>query len=246
MAEGWYWSESVADWVWYYYSDLAEEETEPESDNETEYDEEPAEEKDSRKRSPALIVFDFDDTLLPTTYLGERIDLQSPDMESLTSSQQHQLSALDSEIVDLLTRALHLGSVKVVTDGGHGWVEHAAAYFLPRTARFISRYDVEVLSARSLHQDRYPDSSSARKAAVFADEIAAVGARTLLSVGDSESERYAACSAAGTLGWSAIKILKLAQDPDTREVRRQVAKLDRQIEDTVRSKYHIDADLADV
>ena len=81
------------------------------------------------KQHNSIIIFDWDDTLLPTSFLtpggvfDENIKISSVDNEKLLKLEQAALK--------LLTDAIEKGKVYIITNAGKGWVEYSAKKFYP-------------------------------------------------------------------------------------------------------------------
>lgn len=102
-----------------------------------------------------VIIFDWDDTLLCSSFLsgkGYRLDTEKSKIADCESG----LRELEQSIITVLNTALQFGAVHVVTNAETGWVQLSAQKFIPAVVPLLSR--VSVLSARSTFESRYPDS----------------------------------------------------------------------------------------
>ena len=110
------------------------------------------------RRKDAIIIFDWDDTLLSSSFLSSiqcRLDtdlLAHP----LHAALHAQLAELDQCTSALLTAALHYSPhhVHVVTNAETGWVQLSAAKFLPLTFSLLTR--CKIVSARSNYESSSP------------------------------------------------------------------------------------------
>ncbi len=105
----------------------------------------------------AVLVFDWDDTLLCSSWLatnGFRLDY--PDV--IPVSVTKQLEALQTSVVALLKRAQTYGKVMIITNAETGWVELSAKRFMPEVLPHLA--DLDVFSARSNFESLSPDSPS--------------------------------------------------------------------------------------
>ena len=112
------------------------------------------------KRKEAIIIFDWDDTLLASSFLSSihcrlDTDIASHPLHGLLAAQ---LAELDQCTAALLTAALHFSPhhVHVVTNAETGWVQLSAAKFLPLTFALLTR--CKIVSARSNYESLFPDS----------------------------------------------------------------------------------------
>merc|ERR1712087_840288 len=78
-----------------------------------------------------LIIFDWDDTILPTTWLMA----QGLQVGSQPGAEQHDcLRAVAASASNAMRAAKQLGKVVVVTMADAGWVELTGTHFLPLLA----------------------------------------------------------------------------------------------------------------
>merc|ERR1711924_5074 len=94
-----------------------------------------------------LILFDWDDTLFPTSWLLQRGLLERP-MPARTPSREErvQLQRMAEHARDTLAMALQIGKVVIVTNGEEGWVEMSCEEFLPSLIDMLQK--VDIVSAR--------------------------------------------------------------------------------------------------
>ena len=109
---------------------------------------------DSYTYDETLIIFDWDDTILPSSWLAKNnlyIDLDIIPKEYLS-----QLSSLQKSISLLLERAITCGNFIIITNSDAGWVEVSCKKFLPEIVPLLSK--IKILSARSSFQSEELDS----------------------------------------------------------------------------------------
>ena len=102
-----------------------------------------------------IIVFDWDDTLLASSFLsskGYRLDTDKSKLADVEAG----LRDLEQAIIAVVTLALQYGEVHIVTNAETGWVQLSAAKFIPAVVPLLHR--VSILSARSTYEGRYPDA----------------------------------------------------------------------------------------
>lgn len=145
-----------------------------------------------------VAVVDYDDTLLPTSWLSNLGVLLSP--HALSAAQRDAVSVVDAAAEALLTAlAGACEEVVVITNASAEYAAQTAAAFLPRTAAWLAAEGIMVLSARDRYAAQLPDAVPGWKAAAFLHLMAAWrlthGGRlptALLSLGDGDHERDAA------------------------------------------------------
>ena len=112
-------------------------------------------------------MFDWDDTILPTTMLqqaGYRLD--GPDAEE---DLKEQLHCLGLEVRKTLEEAAKYGRVIIVTNAENGWVELTTQKFLPVLEREVD--DLQIISARSTYELDGTSNPFEWKARAFVDII---------------------------------------------------------------------------
>eukprot|EP00924_Labyrinthula_sp_SR-Ha-C_P013011 snap_masked-scaffold_12-processed-gene-6.12-mRNA-1 protein AED:1.00 eAED:1.00 QI:0/-1/0/0/-1/1/1/0/379 len=124
------------------------------------------------KVKESIFVLDWDDTLLPTSYLNSRTDGITK-VETVSEKLRSQLQTLDECTVKFLSMLIHLCSnVLIITNGMEGWVQKSSKLFLPNVHEFLFSKDgegkgkVKVLSAR-VHERRHPTKSGKWKKLEF-------------------------------------------------------------------------------
>jgi len=169
-----------------------------------------------------LIYWDWDDTLLCSSYLsGQGFQLDS-DLAGCPEMVR-QLKELEGCVVSALGVALELGPVTVVTNAETGWVEKSAEKFLPGVLPFLSR--TKVVSARSTFESRFPDAPYDWKFHAFQESLAGFAhcrAKNVLSFGDSHVEREAVKAATKAIPTTRCKSIKFAERPSIEQLQRQI------------------------
>jgi len=178
-----------------------------------------------------VIIFDWDDTLLASSFLSSRGYRLDSEMERTPEHEQveQQLRELESAVTSLLTMALTYGAVHVVTNAETGWVQLSAQKFMPGLVPLLSK--VTVLSARSTFEPMHPDSPLKWKFFAFQEKLQThygvdykpVGAKkNVISFGDSHVEREAVRAVTRSMSMTRCKSVKFAERPSTEQLRRQL------------------------
>jgi len=150
-----------------------------------------------------FIIFDWDDTLMPSTWLQQQGLAITPGSALPSDEQKEELHRVSRCVIRTLRRAKRLGHVMILTNAEKGWVELACSKFLPEVAPLLE--GVKILSARSTFEQATvvsPLSPLLWKRQAFSREIAAFLQRPtkyatpdcqkhMISVGDSMQERTA-------------------------------------------------------
>mmetsp|Transcript_24765 Transcript_24765/g.79768 ORF Transcript_24765/g.79768 Transcript_24765/m.79768 type:complete len:236 (-) Transcript_24765:1073-1780(-) len=171
-----------------------------------------------------LIIFDWDDTLLASSWLaGQGLRLDSPAV--LPDEVLDQLEELEEAIIKVLSRACSVGHVIIITNAEQGWVELSAKRFVPGVLPYLS--SVTVLSARTTFESAFPGSPLDWKVQAFSTKVKeymAVGAgvRSVISFGDSVHERDAVHKACSVYREAWTKSVKFVEKPTVEQLRREI------------------------
>jgi len=143
--------------------------------------------------SQTLIFLDWDDTLLPSSWVTSMgLRLEHP--AELPADVTSQLQTLENSVIHLINLANQVGTACIITNAETGWVELSCQRFMPRVYPYLSK--VKVLSARSTYEKENNNPSEWKRRA-FEYEIrrcfpdGTLSKRNILSLGDSLHEREA-------------------------------------------------------
>ena len=185
------------------------------------------------------IIFDWDDTLLASSWLTrEGLTLYEP--REIPRDSVAKLQNLEEKCIKLLSRACELGAVTIVTNAETGWVELSAQRFMPRVLPLLS--NCRVISARSTFEVAYPKQPNEWKVQAFccaiADSFSSLRLRStnedvnndvvfknVISLGDSIHERNALLRVAGAMHRTWSKSIKFVESPTIEELTAQIERL---------------------
>jgi len=168
-------------------------------------------------RADTLMFIDWDDTLLPSSFLraeGLRIDGAEPSKE-----QADLLRRAARRSARTLRTAKRLGSVVIVTNAEWGWVELSCSRFMPSLMPLLE--GVKIRSARSVFEPQGVQSPRSWKQMCFAEELHGFCEAAkekgyianVLSLGDSVHERDALLRVTDDLPGCWGKSVKLIDRP---------------------------------
>jgi len=172
-----------------------------------------------------LIAFDWDDTLLCSSFLssrGLRLDSDPARVKELES----QLTELSHSIIAVLSLALQYGPVTVVTNAETGWVQLSCQKFIPLVMPMLNK--LTIISARSTYEPMFPGSPLKWKYYCFQERISSLQApnskreKNVLSFGDSHVEREAVRACTRGMERTRTKSVKFAERPSMEQLRRQI------------------------
>lgn len=167
------------------------------------------------RQHSTLIVLDWDDTLLCTSFL------LSQNLNSRTITQR--LACVARAAIELLILAKSLGETVIITNAVDSWVEQSAKDYLPSVLPFLA--DLEVISARQRYEMYFPDQVAKWKAETFLEvqkRRSSESITNFISIGDSSFERDAALRIGDLFPQAVIKIIKFKEDPTPEELAKEL------------------------
>lgn len=96
-------------------------------------------------REETLFVFDWDDTILPSTWI-QREGLRLDGASTVSEWQREQLSEVAAAAAETLRLAKLHGTVVLLTNAERGWIELSCQKFVPELLPIIE--NIKIVSAR--------------------------------------------------------------------------------------------------
>jgi phosphoglycolate phosphatase-like HAD superfamily hydrolase len=177
----------------------------------------------------AVIIFDWDDTLICTSFLSKRADLPR------TAAFDRQMKKVEESAVKILRQATQAGRVLIITNAVDGWVEYSAKEYMPEILPVLRR--VEVVSARHRYGSQFPDEAAQWKVHTFLDAQKRLPQilTNLIAVGDSDFEMDAARIMGHRFAEGLTKTVKLRENPAPEELVKDLEFLSRNFTSVVDS-----------
>lgn len=169
-------------------------------------------------KSQSVTIFDWDDTLLCTSYLQ-----QHTQGHTLKPCIRRQLKDIERVSKRLLELATQLGEAYIITNAIHGWVEHSAAKYVPGLLPVLQK--VEIISARTRYEGRYPGQVEKWKPAAFMDLQKKYDSHVITNLnalGDSNYEMDATRMMGREFSEVAVKTIKFQENPSPEELLKQL------------------------
>ena len=173
------------------------------------------------KQHNSIIIFDWDDTLLPTTVLtpggifDEDMDLPEIDNEKLIT--------LEELVSKILNDAVEKGNVYIITNAGRGWVEYSAKRYYPSILPILSK--IKIISARRQYEKVFPGNSRQWKIEAFLNLQKSVNLKlvtNIICIGDSLFEMEAGRILASRFTEAFVKTIKFREAPKLDELIKQL------------------------
>lgn len=175
---------------------------------------------DSGLEVETLVIFDWDDTLFPTSWMQQNGLLS--DGATLSSEQKAQLELMASRVESTLQAAALIAKVVVVTNAARGWIELTSTNFMPSLSSLLQRFST--VSARSLYEHSAQEPSEWKRMAFDNEVQEFYGAgdagrqRNIVSVGDSLHELHALKSVTKDVQNCCGKSIKLLDTPSIEQL----------------------------
>lgn len=184
-----------------------------------------------------LVILDWDDTLFPTYWTIENsIDVSNEPLETY--------STVDNVVADLLRKLVRYSIVVIVTNASTRWID-ATVEVLPQVKDILDRYTVQVISAREMYQDVYPNSVSLWKKHVFRnlEKKYSQNSRTvkeIISVGDADYEFNALTDLYNHSSSLILKTVRFMKQPSYNTLVDQLSVLSDSVKDIYSRTTHTD------
>jgi hypothetical protein len=171
-----------------------------------------------------LIIFDYDDTIFPTSYLNRK-GLKLTDTEPLENSVKSVLNTYSNTVNKTLSLARCLGHVLIVTNAEDRWISLTIEKFMPNC--IVESF--QHISARSIFEPTGIVCPIEWKESAFkmvVEEYLAAGGDIsrskgqVISLGDSAHEREAVLKISQEFP-VVVKSLKLMERPELESLTRQ-------------------------
>lgn len=176
--------------------------------------------KPRSKPHQTIVIFDWDDTLFPTSFLS----VVGFDKVQSEAKIQSSLSKIDKCVCRLLQKALRVGRTCIVTNAMKNWVETSSEMYLPLTYGLIRKNEISVISARAQYEKSYPNDPKRWKHEAFLDikeSLENSVFTNIICAGDSTIELEAAKHLSKVLDQAILKTIKLKQSPTLEELSKQ-------------------------
>lgn len=173
------------------------------------------------KKHNSIIILDWDDTLLPTSFLSPggifNLDIK------LSKNDSEKLAKIEKEVSNLLNSAIEKGEVFIITNADKGWVEFSANKFYPSIIGILSK--IKIISAREEYGNVFPGDSAKWKIQTFLDLQKYINLNlvtNLLCFGDSIIEIKAGKILASKFREAFIKTIKFKEAPKLDDLFKQL------------------------
>ena len=179
------------------------------------------------KKYNNIIIFDWDDTLLPTSFLSPG-GIFSPNIK-LTKDDTLKIIELGKIVYKILTNAIQKGDVFIITNAGKGWVEFSASRFYPNIVDILPK--LNIISARAEYENAFPGESNKWKIQAFLDLQRIFNVKLVSNIicfGDSLLEMQAGKILGSKFSEAFVKTIKFKETPKMEELLKQLSVVSQQ------------------
>jgi len=181
-----------------------------------------------------VLIFDWDDTLLCTSFLNFRQEQAMPPIV------ERHLRGIEAAGRHLLELALKLGHTFIITNAMDGWVEYSAAKYVPNLLPVLQK--VRVISARSRYEAQFPNEVGKWKIQAFLEVQRHLDSQiitNLVSLGDSNFEMDAVHVMGKEFAQALIKTVKFRENPSPEELLKQLELVSQKFEKIVENARNL-------
>ena len=171
-----------------------------------------------------IIILDWDDTLLCTSYLSpfgyfeENIKLNTKELELINKLQK--------KVISFLYKIIQFGDTFIVTNSELSWVDYSCQKFFPQLYKNkLLKKKIKIFSAREKYEILYPRSPNLWKIFMFNDIIQNYNKNILtniICIGDSYNEIEAVKTLHSRFKECYIKCIKFKYHPNIQEINDQL------------------------
>eukprot|EP00345_Euplotes_harpa_P013014 CAMPEP_0168356294 /NCGR_PEP_ID=MMETSP0213-20121227/25067_1 /TAXON_ID=151035 /ORGANISM="Euplotes harpa, Strain FSP1.4" /LENGTH=309 /DNA_ID=CAMNT_0008368681 /DNA_START=119 /DNA_END=1049 /DNA_ORIENTATION=- len=168
-----------------------------------------------------LIIFDWDDTLLCTSFLSPSSGTGYNKLNS--SSLLNKLSKLEESVERILKLATQLGQTYIITNAEGGWVEYSSQLYISKVYNVLSK--LKIISARETYEKIYPGNPNEWKNQAFAltgEKLDESTITNIVVLGDSKIEMEAGVNLSKMYSTARIKTAKFRESPSPNELNNQL------------------------
>ena len=173
------------------------------------------------KMHNSIIIFDWDDTLLPTSFLSPGGNFNFDII--LSKSDKEKLLKIEKEVYTLLGNATSKGDVYIITNAESGWVEFSANTFYPSLKDILAK--IKIISAREEFGKIFPEEIKEWKIQSFLNLLKFTKVKlvtNLICLGDSFYEIEAGRILASQFREAFIKTIKFKEKPKLDDLLKQL------------------------
>ena len=171
------------------------------------------------KKFNSLFIFDWDDTLFPTTFF---INKKLLNEENISEEILKPFYILEKIIINIINFAINKGDVYIITNSCIDWFRYSSSKYFPNLKNILKL--IKTISSRD-EQELYPGENKLWKEKTFLDlrrEINNNLVTNIICLGDSVVELEAGKLLGSKFDESFIKTIKFKENPEIEDLIKQL------------------------
>lgn len=175
----------------------------------------------------SIIIYDWDDTLFFTSFLGQNNLLfelyANSGPNSIKQESVSLLNQIEQAVFDVLSISIEKGDTYIISNSSKGWVEHSCGIHFKSLSKLLNK--IKIISSRALYEIQYPKNYKMWKIKAFLDLVKQYNTlylTNIISIGDSQYEIDAAHVLGSNFRESYVKTIKLKANPNLKELLKQL------------------------
>ena len=169
----------------------------------------------------SLIIFDWDDTLLPTSFLTPKGSFSEEN--KISQKDLENIKEIEKNVSSILKESIEKGDVYIITNAGINWVQYSSNLFYPKVSELLKK--IKIISARGEYEKTFPGNLRQWKIQAFLNLLKNVNDKlvtNIICVGDSLFEIEAGRILASKFHEAFIKTVKFKESPKLDELLKQL------------------------
>ena len=173
-----------------------------------------------QKKFNSLFIFDWDDTLFPTTFF---INKKLLNEENISEEILKPFYILEKIIINIINFAINKGDVYIITNSSIDWFRYSSSKYFPNLKNILKL--IKTISSRDEYEELYPGENKLWKEKTFLDlrrEINNNLVTNIICLGDSVIELEAGKLLGSKFDESFIKTIKFKENPEIEDLIKQL------------------------
>ena len=172
------------------------------------------------KKYNSLFIFDWDDTLFPTSFL---VSENIIDKKTLPEELYKNFNILENIIINILNFSLNKGDVYIITNSSMSWFKYSFDNYFPNIKQLLKK--INIISARDEYENIYPGQGKLWKEKAFLNLRKYINTNlvtNIICLGDSVIELEASKILGSKLNQSFVKKIKFKENPGIEDLIKQL------------------------
>ena len=173
-----------------------------------------------KKNHNSLFIFDWDDTLFPTSFLVNEDIINE---ENISEEIKKLFFKLEEIVVNILNFAIYKGDVYIITNSSFSWFNFSSDKYLPNLKNVLKK--IKIISSRDEYESIYPGENKIWKEKAFLNlrnKINNCLVTNIICFGDSFIELESGKILSSKLNESFYKAIKFKENPSIEDLIKQL------------------------